>query len=380
MPLYHGTAAIMALFPSIILGYTVSVGHRFSTKTFWRDVRNSEATIIQYVGETCRYLLAAPPQIDPVTGANLDKDNKVRAAFGNGLRPDVWDRFRDRFGIEAIAEFYSATEGPGAMWNLSRNKYYSGAIGRGGPLARLLATIMGRGSAIVKLDWATDEPWRDPANSNHCALVETNTPGELLYRVDPNDLAANYLGYYGNSKASGSKILRDVFAPGDAWFRTGDTVRMDAEGRAYFVDRIGDTFRWRSENVSTAEVSEVMGMHPAISEANVYGVELPHHDGRAGCAAITLHGGVEPSAELMRDLAAHATRGLPKFAVPVFLRVTRELEATGNNKQQKQTLRVQGVDPQKVDSGDTLYWLQGGTYKKYEAGNWESIRRGEVRL
>lgn len=380
MPIYHGTATLMAFIPSLVLGYTLAVGHRFSTKTFWPDVRSSGATIIQYVGETCRYLLAAPPQIDPATGANIDKENRVRSAFGNGLRPDVWERFRERFGIETIAEFYSATEGPGALWNLSRNGYSSGAIGRGGPLVRMMSTIMGRGLAIVKLDWETDAPARDPANNYYCTLVETNAPGELLYRIDPKHVEANYLGYHGNQKASSSKILRDVFKQGDAWFRTGDTVRIDSEGRAYFVDRIGDTFRWRSENVSTSEVSEVLGLHPAISEANVYGVELPHHDGRAGCAAITIHGGVEPNAELMRDIAAHAQRGLPKFAVPLFLRVMRELEATGNNKQQKQGLRVQGVDPQKVAQEDRLYWLKNGTYERYEVSDWERIRAGGVRL
>ena len=380
MPLYHGTANIMAFCPAFILGYTLALGHRFSNKTFWPDVHNSGATVIQYVGETCRYLLAAPPYLDPQTGANLDKANNVRIAFGNGLRPDVWDRFRDRFDIAAIAEFYSATEGPGAMWNLSRNKWSSGAVGRSGPVAKFLARSMGRGAAIVYYDFESDIPWRNPANNSFCELVPLDTPGELLYQLDPKDIEAQYLGYYGNNKASTSKLMRDVFKPGDAWFRTGDTLRVDAEGRVYFVDRIGDTFRWRSENVSTNEVSEVLGMHPAISEANVYGVELPHHDGRAGCAAITLHGGAKPTRELMRDIAAHARRGLPKFAVPVFVRVMKALEATGNNKQQKQGLRVQGVDPQKMGIEDRVFWLQDQGYEEYGVGEWEGIRKGEVRL
>ena len=380
MPLYHGTANIMAFCPAFIHGYTLALGHRFSNKTFWPDVHNSGATVIQYVGETCRYLLAAPPYLDPQTGANLDKANNVRLAFGNGLRPDVWDRFRDRFDIPAIAEFYSATEGPGAMWNLSRNNWSSGAVGRSGPVAKFLARSMSRGAAIVYYDFESDIPWRNPANHHFCALVPSDTPGELLYQLDPKDIEAQYLGYYGNDKASTSKLMRDVFKPGDAWFRTGDTLRFDSEGRVYFVDRIGDTFRWRSENVSTNEVSEVLGMHPAISEANVYGVELPHHDGRAGCAAITLHGGAKPTRELMRDIAAHARRGLPKFAVPVFVRVMKALEATGNNKQQKQGLRVQGVDPQKMGIEDRVFWLQDGGYEEYGAGEWEGIRKGEVRL
>ena len=370
----------MAFCPAFILGYTLALGHRFSNKTFWPDVHASGATVIQYVGETCRYLLAAPPYLDPVTGENLDKANNVRIAFGNGLRPDVWERFRNRFDIPTIAEFYSATEGPGALWNLSRNTYSSGAIGRGGPLGRFLAKLLGRGLAIVKYDFEQDGPWRDPANHSFCVLADLNTPGELLYKLDPADIEENYLGYFDNTKASTSKIMRDVFVEGDAWFRTGDTIRVDDEGRAFFVDRIGDTFRWRSENVSTNEVSEVLGTHPAVSEANVYGVELPHHDGRAGCAAITLHGGVEPTESLMREIAAHAQRGLPKFAVPVFVRVSRELEATGNNKQQKQGLRLQGVDPQKIGNEDRMFWLSNGTYEEYLPSHWEGIQKGEVRL
>lgn len=380
MPLYHSTAAVLCLFSGMVLGHAVSIGHRFSTKTYWNEVRSSNATIIQYVGETCRYLLAAPPQIDPVTGANLDKAHSVRVAFGNGLRADVWERFKSRFGIETIAEFYSATEGPGAMFNIARNPFYSGAMGRGGPLAQGLAKLMGRGLAVVKTDWRTDAPARDPQNSDFCVEVDPNTPGELLYKLDPADIEANYLGYYGNAAASTAKILRDVFAPGDAWFRTGDTVRIDADGRAFFVDRIGDTFRWRSENVSTTEVADALGTHPAISEANVYGVEVPNHDGRAGCAAITLHGDAEPSVDLMRSIALHAQERLPKFAVPLFLRVVRELAATGNNKQQKQGLRMEGVDPEKVGQGDRLFWLRGGTYTPYQVGDWERIRSGEVRL
>ena len=379
MPLYHGTASLMAFMPCLMIGNSLSLGHKFSSKTFWPDVRASGATVIQYVGETCRYLLAAPPLRDPVTGANLDHDNKVRLAFGNGLRPDVWEKFRNRFGIEAIAEFYGATEGPSALWNLSRNTYSTGAIGRGGTLLRLVAKTR---LAIVELDWATELPKRDPKNKNYCIRVPPNTPGELIYILDPADIEASYQGYYGNQKASDAKIMRDVFAPGDAWFRTGDTLRLDNEGRFYFVDRIGDTFRWRSENVSTNEVSEALGMHPSIEEANVYGVEVPHHDGRAGCAAITLHGRQRPSQRFLRELAAHSSKTLPKFAVPVFLRIVKALDATGNNKQQKHGLRLDGVDPRKLREGEELYWLRKGAqeYEAFEDSDWEKLKAGELKL
>ena len=375
MPLYHGTATILAYGPSFVIGNTLSIGHRFSNKTFWPDVRASKATVIQYVGETCRYLLAAPALLDPSTGENLDKKNNVRIAFGNGLRPDVWERFKDRFGIETIAEFYSATEGPSASWNLSRNSFSTGAIGRAGTALRAITSSK---MAIVELDWEADLPVRDPKNNNFCSRTQTNEPGELIYWLDPQDIAASYQGYFGNEKASTSKILRDVFAKGDAWFRTGDAVRMDAQGRLFFCDRIGDTYRWHSENVSTNEVSEVLGTHPAISEANVYGVELPHHDGRAGCVAITFN--QEPNRQTLKDLAGYVQARLPKFAVPLFLRLVTEAHTTGNNKQQKHGLRMQGVNPEALLEGEKLLWLKNGTYEAFGDTEWEQLRAGQIKL
>ena len=384
MPLYHSTATVMGFIASLVSGFSISLGHKFSNKTFWPEVRSSRATVIQYVGETCRYLLNAPPQFDPVTAEDLDKKNDVRIAYGNGLRADVWDRFKERFDIETIGEFYSATEGPSAMWNLSRNSFSSGAIGRGG---KLLHLFMRRKLAIVELDWETEAPFRDPSNHNFCRRVAPNGTGELLYALDAADISATYLGYFNDRPASASKVLRDVFARGDAWFRTGDTLRVDAEGRAWFCDRVGDTFRWRSENVATAEVALALGAHPAVAEANVYGVALPHHDGRCGCAAVSFRGGGDGAAAaaaegewaLLRGVAEHVGAALPKFAVPLFLRVVREMQATGNNKQQKHGLRMQGVDPAAVGE-DRLFWLRGGTYRPFGQKEWEMLKAGQVRL
>ena len=375
MPFYHATALIMAFGSSLIIGNTVSIGHKFSNRTFWPEVRASKATVIQYVGETCRYLLAAPPLLDPVTGENLDNKNDVRVAFGNGLRPDIWQRFKDRFGIESIAEFYSATEGPSGSWNLSRNAYSRGAIGRGGAL---LQAFMASKMAIVELDWEVELPIRNPKNNNFCIRTPSNEPGELLYWLDPQDITSKYQGYFGNEKATTSKIMRDVFSKGDAWFRTGDAVRMNSDGQLFFCDRIGDTYRWHSENVSTNEVSEVMGTHPAVFEANVYGVELPHHDGRAGCAAITFN--QAPSSQILQDLARYIQARLPKYAVPLFLRLVTEAHTTGNNKQQKHVLRTQGVEPGKLAHGESLLWLKDGTYETFGDAEWEQLRAGEVKL
>ena len=352
MPLYHSSAAFLAFNTSLVTSNTLVLGHRFSTRNFWLEVRQSKATIIQYVGETCRYLLSAQPQFDPTTGENLDRVNHVTKAFGNGLRPDVWDRFKDRFGIDTIAEFYGATEGVSAVWNLSSNTFSSGAIGRNGLLSSL---ILGTQFAIVAVDWSTELPLRT-GKSNFCQRVPRGQPGELIFKVDPANVFSKFQGYFNNPGATENKVMRDVFVKGDAYVRSGDVVRWDKEGRWWFCDRIGDTFRWKSENVSTAEVSEILGLHPKVQEANVYGVEVPHHDGRAGCAAVLFEGDIV-NEDVLGSLGAHATNRLPKYSVPCFLRVVTEHKTTGNNKQQKAVLRSEGVDPEKV-GGEMVFWLR----------------------
>ncbi len=373
MPLYHSSAAYLAVCPSLGTGSTLVLGHRFSTKTFWHDVRQHNATIIQYVGETLRYLLAAKPEKDPSTGKNLDLANNVRIAFGNGLRPDVWDRFKARFGIDTIAEFYGATEGVSALWNFSSNTFSSGAIGRNGTLSSF---ILRKQCAVVTVDWTTEMPLRTGKN-NFCQQVPTGEPGELLFKVDPADIFSKFQGYFNNKDASQSKVLRDVLVKGDAYVRSGDVVRWDKEGRWWFCDRIGDTFRWKSENVSTAQVSEVLGTHPAILEANVYGVKVPHHDGRAGCAAILFDGDVHEA--LLDGVAEHAKRKLPRFGVPLFLRVVSEHKTTGNNKQQKAVLRSEGVHPGRVGE-ERILWLRDGRYVDFGEKEWELLNAGRAKL
>ena len=375
MPLYHTSAALLGLCTSMVCGSTLVLGHRFSTATFWDEVRQHDATVIQYVGETCRYLLAAKPQHDPVTGENLDRVNNVTKAFGNGLRPDVWDRFKERFGIDTIGEFYGSTEGVTATWNLSTNKFSSGAIGRHGSLA---SAIVKRELAILEVDWTTELPLRDPLQQNFCRQVKTGDPGELMFKVDPADIHSKFQGYFNNPSATEEKIFRDVLVKGDAYCRTGDVVRWDSEGRWWFCDRIGDTFRWKSENVSTAEVSSVLGTHPHIHEANVYGVDVPNHDGRAGCAAI-LFDTDDVGEGLLDSVAKHAQNNLPKYAVPPFLRVVNGYQTTGNNKQLKAVLRGEGISPEKTGD-DRVYWLKSGTYERFGKREWEELNQGRIRL
>ncbi len=201
MPLYHSSAAILSFCATVVSGSTQALGRKFSTKTFWKDVRESGATGIQYVGETLRYLLAAPPQIDPVTGESLDKAHNVKAAFGNGLRPDIWNKFKARFGVETIAEFYAATEGTLGTWNISKNDLTTGAIGRNGWLYRAL---VGSGVAIVEVDFDKDEPWRDP-ETGFCKRQPSGQPGEMLFKLPADDLEKRFQGYYNNPKATASK-------------------------------------------------------------------------------------------------------------------------------------------------------------------------------
>ena len=376
MPMYHSSGFILGFCTCLMKATTFVLGHRFSTKAFWHDVRQADATVIQYVGETLRYLLAAPSVTDPKRpGRNLDKENNVRMAFGNGLRPDVWDKFKQRFDVETVAEFYAATEGTGGCWNYSSNSFASGAIGRTGAMLEL---ILRNDVAVVKHDYATELPYRDP-DTNLCERVPRGSPGEVINALDPNDIALKYQGYFNNEEASDKKILRNVFKRGDAWYRTGDLVRWDQEGRWYFVDRIGDTFRWKSENVSTNEVSEVLGQHPRVLEANVYGVEVPGHDGRAGCAAVLLDT-AKPAGEDLESVAMLAINSLPKYAVPEFLRIVKEVQATGNNKQQKHVLRTQGVDPNQIPTDDKVYWLQKGTYVPFTRDDWNRLNTGKVKL
>lgn len=320
-------------------------------------------------------MLAAPPQ------SNDRTKHHVRLAFGNGLRPDVWDKFRARFGVDTVAEFYGATESAGASFNLSRNTFSSGAIGQQGALGSLLAKLR---QTVVKLDWETEAPYRDP-KTGFCIEIPRGEPGELLYKVDAGDIGARYQGYFGNKKASDSKILRDVLVKGDAWFRSGDVIKIDQEGRTWFMDRIGDTFRWRSENVSTAEVAQVLGQHPAVLEANVYGVAIPNHEGRAGCVALLLRD-IESNTtpvpdSLLESLATYSKNSLPKYAVPVFLRVVTQVMATGNNKQQKHVLRQEGVDPDKVGQ-ERLFYLKpnGSRYEVFGKREWDAVNAGKLKL
>ncbi|TGZ81904.1 putative long-chain fatty acid transporter [Ascodesmis nigricans] len=368
MPLYHSSAMVLGCFQVLQAGCTLVLGHKFSATGTIPELVRTQATIFQYVGETCRYLLASPPQ-------EADRQHKVRIAFGNGMRPDVWGPFKERFNIPVVAEFYAATEGQSGSWNFQSGEFGKGAIGRNGMLTDM---ILGSKTKLIQLDIDTELPKRDP-KTGLCIQCNLGEAGEVIYKVDPENIKATFQGYFGNEKATNSKIIRDVFAKGDAWYRTGDLQRRDPGGLWYFIDRIGDTFRWKSENVSTAEVADVLGESPLVNEVVVYGVGLPNHDGRCGCAAV----------ELTQDADKHtfikgledAVKSLPRYARPVFVRIVPELERTGNNKLVKQSYKEAGVDVEKKEIPE-IYWCPkaGEGYKPFDVAALKDIQAGRVKL
>ncbi|KAL1630030.1 hypothetical protein SLS54_000890 [Diplodia seriata] len=372
MPLYHIAAHGLCTLALLHAGGTVVLGRRFSHARFWPEVRAARADAVQYVGELCRYLLNAPP--DPAR----DKEHDVRLAWGNGMRPDVWEAFRERFGVGEIAELYGATDGVAGAVNVNRGEFTRHALALRGVLWR----VRNRGrSAIVRVDAEGELVRGADGWAVRCADGE---PGEWLQRMDRRQPDDGFAGYYRNPGAGKKRKVEGVFEKGDLWFRSGDMIRLDAEGRLFFVDRLGDTFRWKAENVSTNEVSDVVGAFAQVAEANVYGVAVPHADGRCGAAAITFADGIaDEEAFDFKGLAEHAVKSLPRYAVPVFVRVTPKLDYTGTLKMQKGRLKEEGMEVAKVEeTGDRLYWLPpgGDRYVRFREEDYARIKNGELKL
>ncbi|GAB1309860.1 Isopenicillin N epimerase component 1 [Madurella fahalii] len=368
MPYYHGTGGINVM-GQLMAGNTICVAPKFSVSYFWRDIRDSQATWFVYVGETLRYLLAAPP-------SPLDRQHHVHSIYGNGLRPDVWKRFRERFGIVRIFEFFNSTEGMLALDNPSQNDYTAYAVGHHGFLQRWKYHQY---YVPVAVDTETGDIARDP-KTGFAYRMPYDVGGEILVRVP---FERQFPGYWGNPEATEKKFVRDVFQKGDCFYRTGDALRRDGDGRWFFLDRLGDTFRWKGENVSTAEVSEVLGRYPGVLDANVYGVQLPGHDGKAGTAAIYIDPALRDTFD-HQDFLRHARTHLPRYAVPLFLRHVEAPSSTHNNKQNKIPLKREGVHPDKVTPGDKVFWIErhgkGTTYIPFTRQDWEDLHVGKAKL
>jgi fatty-acyl-CoA synthase len=356
LPLYHTVGGVMCVNAVLRAGATLALARRFRASRFWQEVAESGATAFQYVGELCRYLLAQPH-------GPHDRAHRVRLAVGNGLRADVWAAFQERFRVARIVEFYGATEANVSMVNFAGRV---GSVGRPAP---------GLTVALVRYDPEREAPLRGPDGC--CVPCTDGEAGELLGRISEGRTAAGRFEGYTSREASEKKVLRDVFSPGDAWFRSGDLLRRDADGYYHFVDRIGDTFRWKGENVSTEEVARALDALPAVAQSVVYGVEVPGAEGRAGMAALVLRDGEAFDGEA---LWAHVEKALPPFARPAFVRLPAGLETTTTLKLKKGPLREAGFDPARIS--DPLFVRDDARRAFVPLGPVEAaaIRSGALRL
>lgn len=359
MPLYHSAAGMVGIACMLACGNTYVIRRRFSASTWLSDIRRYGVTSAQYIGELARYVLATTEQAD-------DGKNSLKLCFGNGLRPEYWEQFQVRFGVDAILEFYGATEAPGGFNNVTLlAKIHQGDKSGVGSVGKLADERF----QFVRYDVDADEYVR--GSDGFCIPVAPGEPGELLIR----NTSDNPFRGYTDEGASNKKLVRDVFQKGDVYFRSGDLLRFDKDGWVYFVDRIGDTFRWKGENVSTAEVATELATFEGVDEVNVYGVQIPNNeDGRAGMCSLVME---SPTAERLTAFYKHATANLPSYAVPLFLRLQQQMQITGTFKHQKVQLRNEGFDPSKVK--DPLYYLEGGTYRKLDMAAYSKITQGGPR-
>jgi len=356
LPLYHATGGLCAVGAGLLTGGSLVLRRKFSASSFWDDIVQEGCTMFVYIGELGRYLVNQPEH-------PLERDHKLRLAFGNGLRPDVWQAFIDRFRIPFVLEFYGATEGNVSIFN------FDGKLGACGRVPRYLKKKFP--IRLVQFDIESEQPVRNA--QGRCIEAGPGQIGECIGLIG-REVRTSYTGY-ADKAASEKKVLHDVFAPGDSWFATGDLMTQDADGYFTFIDRIGDTFRWKGENVSTGEVSACLVTAPGVLEANVYGVKIGDLDGRAGMAALSVGEDFDVAA-----LQAHVEQCLPSYAQPVFLRLQREIATTGTFKQRKVDLIADGFDPTRTR--EPLYFRNPdkGAYVKVTRPMYAKILEGGFKL
>ncbi len=359
LPMYHSVGGVVATGALLVRGGSVAIRGRFSASEFWDDVVNWDCTLFQYIGELCRYLVRAPAH-------PREKQHRLRLCCGNGLRADVWEKFQRRFAIPRILEFYGATEGNVSLYNIEGKV---GAIGRAPSFLAHRFPL-----ALVKSDPQTDAPIRGADGfCLRCAVDET---GEAIGRMHDGAArpGADFEGYT-SAEDSARKIIRDVFERGDAWYRTGDLMRMDAGGYYYFVDRIGDTFRWKGENVATSEVAAAIAAFAGIADVTVYGVAVPGTEGAAGMAALVADGTLD-----LPKLREHLARALPAYARPLFLRLQDKIAVTATFKHQKNDLMREAFDP--AMTADAIYFDDPSrqAYVRLDGALFDRIHSGDVRL
>ena len=356
LPLCHSAGGVAAVGAALFGGASVVIGEKFSASRFWDDIARWDCTLVQYIGELCRYLTASPPH--PAEHAH-----GLRLAVGNGLSKDVWETFQARFAIPRILEFYAATEGNFSLYNVEGKP---GAIGRLPPFLKHRFP-----AAIVRYDPGTGAPMRGP--DGFCIRCDPGEVGEAIGRVSAAG-GGQFEGYT-DPVASAAKLLRDVFEPGDAWVRTGDLMSTDEQGFYYFADRTGDTFRWKGENVATAEVAATLRSAPGVKDAAVYGVAIPGASGKAGMAALVTQDGFDLGA-----LRTHLAQRLPDYAHPVFIRLVGELALTETFKLKKQGFAAEGWDPTVITDPLFVADRTAGAYIRLTPDLAARIKAGSVRL
>jgi fatty-acyl-CoA synthase len=361
LPMYHSIGGVVATGALLVNGGSVVIRDKFSAQNFWRDIRTWDCTLCQYIGELCRYLLNARDD-------RSSRTHRLRLACGNGLGADVWRRFQQRFDIPRILEFYAATEGNVSLYNVE------GKVGAIGRVPSFLAHRFPL--ALVRFDEAAGKPARDA--DGFCVRCGIDEPGEAIGRIGGADSAAQSGGAfegYTSAQDSERKILRNVFKPGDTWYRTGDLMRRDANGFFYFIDRIGDTFRWKGENVAASEVAAVLAAFPGITEATVYGVAVPGTEGAAGMATLAVDGALDLAA-----LRAHLAQTLPAYARPLFLRIKDRIEVTPTFKHKKNELKREGYDPAATQDAIFFDDPAAQAFVRLDAVLYQRIQSGAVRL
>jgi fatty-acyl-CoA synthase len=359
LPLYHSIGGVVATGAVLVNGGSVVIREKFSAGRFWDDVTRFDCTLVQYIGELCRYLVNAAPH-------PRETAHRIRLCCGNGLRANVWNAFKARFRIPQILEFYAATEGNMSLYNVD---------GKPGAIGRIPSYLAHRfPAALVKVDIETGQPLRD--ERGFCLRCAPNEVGQAIGKIGKglSGGGGRFDGYTSVAETE-KKILRNVFEERDAWFATGDLMRRDEQGFFYFVDRLGDTFRWKGENVATSEVTEAIATFPGITEANVYGVAIPGTEGRAGMATAVLDGDLDLAA-----LRLHLAERLPPYARPVFLRLTGGMETTATFKHTKNGLAAEGYDPNRIEDRLYLNHPQRGAFVPLDATVYDQIQRGLIRF
>jgi fatty-acyl-CoA synthase len=358
LPLYHSVGGVVATGALLVSGGSVVIAEKFSVQRFWDDVAKWDCTLFQYIGELCRYLVNAPQH-------PRERAHRLRLCAGNGLAADVWEKFQRRFDIPKILEFYAATEGNVSLYNVEGKV---GAIGRVPPFLKHRFPL-----ALVKFDEATGAPLRD--DNGRCIRCATGETGEAIGKIRGAAQTGGDFEGYTSAVDTERKILRDVFEPGDTWYRTGDLMRMDTGGFYYFVDRIGDTFRWKGENVATSEVADAILAFPGIAETVVYCVAVPGTEGAAGMAVL-----VGKSDLNFAALREHLAQRLPPYARPLFLRIKNGIDVTGTFKHKKSDLVREGFDPKAIQ--DAIYFddPQRQAYVALDAALHARIAAGGLRF